>query len=179
MSSRSLSLLLIGIGALASTATSRPTGWWPHVQQDLAPAVLDQQRPTVRYLVHAELRGPALFEGVVDGAVQAHVVITPRLTPPTGASATIELHALTHPDIAPAIEAFPLPMFGGQYLMLDAFLTCERDPCSEDFELVIHRDPLAALPLLDVSGYVRAYALGTEKGAPDGRSLTVEVEQEL
>lgn len=153
------------------------TGWRRNAVQDLTPAVLDQQKPTVRYLVHAELHGPAPFEGL-DGELRAIVAIAPRLPPPTAASATIELHSLTHPEIAAATAPAPLTNLGGESLVLDAFLTCERDPCSEDFELVIHRDPLADLPLLDISGHVEAYAQGTTKHAPDDRSVTVEVNEE-
>jgi len=161
--------LIIG-GALASIATSKISGWSLSEQQVLQPLALDNATTSVRYLVHAELHGPEPFDGL-DGRIEAFVYVKARA--PSGATATIELHSLTHPGIAPAIADVTVTSPDVHYVPIDAWLACETDPCSEDFELIVHRDATADLPAIEISGWVQAFAQGTPTEIPAGTSLVI------
>jgi hypothetical protein len=161
--------LIIG-GALASIATSKISGWARSEQQDLQPLVLDNATTSVRYRLHAELHGPDPFEGL-DGNIETFVYVKARA--PSGAIATIELHSLTHPDIAPTIADVTVTSPEFHYVAIDAWLACETDPCSEDFELIVHRDATADLPAIEISGWVEAYAQGTPAQIPAGTSVVI------
>src|SRR5262245_28294420 len=89
---------LVIAGLVASTASSQVPGWelWSD-DASIAPTTLTAQVPSVRYLVHAELRGPGPFEGL-DGWVAARLNVAPSQSTPV---TTIEIRSITRPDQMP------------------------------------------------------------------------------
>jgi hypothetical protein len=138
---------LVIVGSVAVIATSQMPAWelWSN-EAPIAQVTLDNQTPQVRYAVHAELRGPGPFEGL-DGWVAVHL----DLSQPT-AITTIEIRSITHPDVMPTTTPADTEAF------MDAWLDCSSDPCAEDFEIAIRREPSANEIPLQVTGYIHAYA---------------------
>jgi hypothetical protein len=173
---RKLTCLLIVAGAFASIATSQvPPAWTLSQRGDLTAAVIDNQTPSVRFLVHTELHGAEPIP-TLDGVLEANVLVSAQ-TMATG-SATIELHSLTHPDVMPVTHTVGLNNKFSDYLSLDQWLACDVDPCIEEFEIVVQRDASADLPPLDVSGYVQTMAWGKQGPMPAGAALDVTVTAE-
>jgi hypothetical protein len=177
---RLIPCILLAGGAIASIATSQvPPGWGIGTNQALDPAVIDDTTPTVRYQVHVELHGAEPITGL-DGMVETDVSFAARdgSTP----SGSIELSSLTN-DVPPATINYgdvdpTTARERGISASLDAWLACTSDPCSEDFELVVHRDPGANLPALDIGGTVYASAGGTDKVQPPNTSVVLTVTRE-
>lgn len=168
--------VLIAAGVFASIATSQvPPAWSLSKQQDLTPSVIDSQTPVARYRVHAELHGPEPFAGL-DGVLEAYLYVQARTA--SSGTATIELDPLTHPDVMPASATVRVDSTLSNYIAIDAWLACQTDPCSEDFELVVRRDPTANLPPIDVHGYVLTMAWGSQSPMPQGTSIDVTVTAE-
>jgi hypothetical protein len=75
----------------------------------------------------------------------------------SSASATIEVHSLTHPDEAPTTMTTGVNDTFSHYLAIQSFLACTTDPCSEDYEVVVQCKPAASLPQIDVSGDISSF----------------------
>ena len=168
---------LIVVGALAVIASAQIPAWeLPSNDAAIAPATLTNETPTLRYAVHAELRGPGPFEGL-DGWVAARLDVSPAQ--PTAVT-TIEIRSLTHPDVMPTMVMVPGTVAHSEAFM-DAWLECVGDPCVEDFEVTIWRDPNLDIPPLEVTGYVDALAHGPNeaKTMPHDSEVVVSVEGPL
>jgi hypothetical protein len=163
---------LLVVGCFAAIASSQIPAWELHDAKPFTTAKLDSQTTSLRYLVHAELRGPGPFEGL-DGWVAARVDATPAQPTPI---TTIEIRSLTHPDVMPTTEMIPGTVSHTD-VYLDAWLACTTDPCAEDYEVIISRDPTAELPPLDVTGEIEAYAGGPPetKTMPENSEVVVTV----
>jgi len=180
MSTRLIPCALLAAGAAASIATSpAATGWGIGTNQALDPATIDNTLTTARYAVHAVLHGAQPIAGL-DGTVEADVQFVARdgSTP----SGTLELASLTN-DIPPSTVIYgdvdpTTARERGISVVLDGWLACESDPCSEDYELTVHRDPGAGLPALDISGTVFISAGGTAKVQPPNTSVELTVTRE-
>lgn len=171
MSMKWLTRMLIVVAGLAAIASSQVPAWQLTDTEAMTPAKLDSTSTTLRYLVHAELRGPGPFEGL-DGWVAARVDASPAQ--PTSIT-KIEIRSLTHPDemtmgMVPATVSHT-------DVFLDAWLACTTDPCAEDYEIIISRDPGLDVPPLDVTGVIEAYAGGPPeaKTMPENSEVVVTV----
>jgi hypothetical protein len=164
--------LLIG-GVLASIATSQIPSWelWSN-DAPITSTTLDNANPARTYLVHAELRGPGPFEGL-EGWVAAHLDVSPEQSTEL---ITIEIRSITHPDQMPTTSMVPANVTHDD-VYLDAWLDCPADPCAEDYEVTIRRDPALDLPPLQVTGYMQAYAGGPpeSKEQPQNSEVVVTV----
>lgn len=167
-----LPCLLIAVGGFASIATSRPSGWSMSANGNLPPLVLDGQTSVARYLIHTELHGPEPFDGL-DGTLEVNVVVRARVM--SSASATIEVHSLTHPDEAPTTMTTGVNDTFSHYLAIQSFLACTTDPCSEDYEVVVQCKPAAGLPQIDVSGNISSFVTGMPQQAPPGTAVGATV----
>jgi len=167
-----LPCFLIAVGAFASIATSKISGWSMSANQNLPPLVLDSQTPVARYLIHTELHGPEPFDGL-DGTLEVNVFVRARVT--SSASATIEVHSLTHPDEAPTTMTTGVNDTFSHYLAIQSFLACTTDPCSEDYEVVVQCEPAASLPQIDVSGDISSFVTGMPQQAPPGTAVDATV----
>ena len=165
-------ILLIVVGALASIATEGAEGWYAWTGAAMAMATLDDTTPQVRYLVHAELHGPGPYQGLY-GWIEAQISATPVQTSNV---VSIEIRSLTHPD--------QIPTTGGVYatrmiasVYLQAWLACDVDPCVEDFEVTIKRDPGLVLPPITITGTATSQLNGPsdQKEAPPGTSIDLTV----
>jgi hypothetical protein len=168
---------LIAAGVFASIATSQlPPGWSLSAEKDLTPSVIANQTSEARYLIHGELHGPEPFAGL-NGVLEANVYVLAR-TPSSG-TATIEIHSLTHPDVIPTSTTVRINNTLPNYVSTPhAWLACETDPCSDDFELVVRRDPTADLSPIDVHGQVVIMAAGSQDPMPAGTSVDITVTAE-
>jgi hypothetical protein len=169
-----LPCFLITVGAFASIATSQVSGWSMSAPGTIPPLVLDNQTPVARYLIHTELHGPEPFEGL-DGTLEVNVFVKLFVV---NASATIEVHSLTHPDQMPTTVTTDVTSTFSHYLPIESFLECTTDPCSEDYEVVVQCDAAAILPQIDVSGNVSSFVTGKPAQAPPGTSIDVTVTAE-
>jgi hypothetical protein len=168
--------LLIAGGAVASIATSAPPPAWTLSQKQLLTAsVIDNETPLVRYHVHADLHVPEPQTGL-DGILEVNVSITART--PSAGSATLEIDSLTHPDVMPAKMDVGLNNSFTNYISMDMWLDCTADPCSEDYELVVQRDPTADLPPIDISGDVTSLAWASKGSIPADAVLDLTVTPE-
>ena len=166
-----LTRLLIVLAGLAAIASSQSPAWQLTDSEVLAPTKLDNTSTTLRYLVHAELRGPGPFEGL-DGWVAARIDASPAQ--PT-AITKVEIRSLTHPDemVAQMVPA----TVGHTDVFLDAWLACTTDPCAEDYEIIISREPGLDLPPLDITGEIEAFAGGPSdaKTMPENSEVVITV----
>jgi len=164
--------MLIVLAALAAIASSQIPNWELHASEPMASATLDSQTTSLRYLVHAELRGPGPFEDL-NGYVAARVDARPSQPTPI---TTIEIRSLTHPDEMPTTEMVPATVSHAD-VYLDAWLACTTDPCAEDYEVIISRDPTLELPPLDITGEIEAWAGGLTdtKTMPENSEVVVTV----
>jgi len=170
-----LPCFLIAVGAFASIATSKLSGWSMQADGDFPRVVLDSQSPTARYLIHTELHGPEPFQGLM-GTLEVNVFVQARA--PTSANATIEVRSLTHPDEMPNTMSTDVTSTFSHYVPIESFLDCTTDPCSEDYEVIVQCDPPVLLPVVDVSGNVRSFVTGQPTQTPPGTSIDVTVTAE-
>jgi hypothetical protein len=168
--------LLIAGGAFASIATSAPPPAWDLSQDQLLTAsVLDNQTPVVRYHVHADLHVPEPQTGL-DGVLEVNLSVRARTM--SGGSATLEIDSLTHPDVMPTKMDVGLNNTFNNYIAMDMWLDCTADPCSEDYEVLVQRDPTADLPPIDVGGHITAMAWASKGSIPADAVLDLTVTQE-
>jgi hypothetical protein len=163
---------LLIVGVLASVATSSVPDWELTSNDATYTSVtLTSEVPTAKYLIHAELRGPGPFPGI-DGWVAARMNVAPAQS---YAATTIEIRSLTHPEVMPVSSMVPANVTRNDVFM-DAWLDCPGDPCAEDFEVTISRDPAATEPFT-VTGYTDAYANGDtdSKETPVNSEIVVTV----
>lgn len=62
-------------------------------------------------------------------------------------------------------------------VILDAWLECSGDPCAEDYEVTISRDPALDLGALDITGSIESVAGGPyeQKEPPPNTEVVVTV----
>lgn len=174
--------LLLVIGVAASIATTS-VAWDLKENAEGTPAVLDAQMASARYRIHAELQGPGPFDKV-GGSVWIMLRATARSMPAADAYLDVDVRSLTVPD-EPAhqyrIAASAAPNGTPTSDSFPAWVNCATDPCVEDLEVTISRDPLADLPLVDVvvSAEVEAYATDETQQPPPGTTLAITVDGPL
>jgi hypothetical protein len=170
-----LPCLLIAAGAFASIATSKLESWELSQPQDLPASAIDSQTPSVRFLVHTELHGAEPIP-TLGGILEVNISVKARAA--SSGSATIELQSLTHPDVAPVTHTVALNNTYSDYLSLAQWASCDVDPCVEDFEVVVERDPTADLPPIDVTGDLTTMAWADKGAEPVGAALDITVTPE-
>jgi len=147
VSTRTLLKLALGIGALASIATSPPR-WSASAFATLEPSIIDAQRPSSVYVIHGETDGPA--DGLY-GELHLRVDVRDRSTTPRRSSTFRVTLTSSSPDVTPLDLSVSMVDGLGTFETYEhAWFACDASPCVSEWTLTL----AGAAPddALDVSG---------------------------
>ncbi|HEY5949995.1 MAG TPA: hypothetical protein VIV40_31085 [Kofleriaceae bacterium] len=166
--------LVMVVGSLACDKPLAGGPRWKLDRDAVVPdAVIDNQVTSARYLIDFELRGP---EEGLNGQLETNITLLPRTAVNEGTTiVTMDVRRRSNGEVGQG--GGPWDIWAQQEFLItsdawDAGATC---PCTEEYELLISREPQLDLPAIDVSGYVVLRTTGSGYSAPPSSELVATV----